>query len=443
MTIEIPLNIKLILDMLQAEGYQAFIYGACIRDYLMGIQPIIWDITTNALPSDIIMLFDDRNGFTAIPAASNYGTVSLIYQGESYRASTFRTGIEHRFADDISEEVRHNDFTMNSIAYSEATGLIDLFGGIHDIAQKTIKCVDNPSDSFKEDPVRILRAIRFEAQHGFVMDDSLIEAILKMKDGLDFYDSERVCNEFTQIMLTDKPSVSIRRLKDLGLLKQLMPEFIPVIGFDTRSSFHAQDVFEHTMSVLDATNPNLSLRLAALLHDIDKPNCLTIDESGEGHCFGHAAGGSLIAKEVLSKLHFDRKTIAAVGVLIKEHMNSYDNTSELSIKRLIHRIGPDNIYNLFELQLADISQNPRSGKDINRINAIRNKCWEVLSRREPITTHDLDITGYDLMPFYASGKEIGDALEFLMDKVIDNPSLNEKGKLLALLEINIPDSPRD
>jgi len=443
MPIEMPLNVKLILDILESEGYQAFIYGACIRDSLLGIQPIIWDITTSALPPDIILIFDDRDGFSAVPAASDYGTVSLIYQGESYRVSTFRTGIEHRFSEDITEEVSHNDFTMNSIAYNDDTGLIDLFNGVDDINKRIIKCTSDPLQSLKEDCVRILRAVRFEAQLGFKMDESLLKVILGIEDEINFYDSEKVCNELTQIMLTDKPSISIRRLYQLGLLKHLMPEIIETIGFDTHSCFHNLDVFEHTMSVLDGSKPNLSLRLAALLHDIDKPNCLTIDESGEGHCYGHAAGGSLIAKELLSRLHFDQKTIDAVCVLIKEHMNSYDSASELSIKRLIRRIGPDNICNLFELQLTDINANPLSGKDINRISAIRNKCWEVLSRREPITTHDLDITGYDLMAFYSSGKEIGDALEYLMDKVIDNPSLNEKGKLLALLEINIPDSHRD
>ena len=443
MSIEMPLNVKLILDILESEGYQAFIYGACIRDSLLGIQPIIWDITTNALPPEIILMFDDRDGFSAVPAASDYGTISLIYQGESYRVSTFRTGIEYRFSEDINEEVSHNDFTMNSIAYNENAGLIDLFNGVNDITNRIIKCTGNPLHSFREDCVRILRAIRFEAQLGFVMDESLIEVIGGIKDEVTFNDSEKVCNELTQIMLTDNPSVSIRRLYQLGLLKQLIPELLPTIGFDTHSYFHDLDVFEHTMSVLDATKPNLSLRLAALLHDIDKPNCLTIDESGEGHCYGHAAGGSLIAKELLSRLHFDQKTIDAVCVLIKEHMNSYDNASELSIKRLIRRIGPDHICDLFELQLADINANPLSGKDINRISSIRNKCWEVLSRREPITTRDLEITGYDLMAFYGSGKEIGDALEYLMDRVIDNPSLNEKGKLLALLEINIPDSHRD
>lgn len=443
MKIEMPVNVKVILDILQAEGFKAFVYGACIRDSLLGINPIIWDITTNALPPDIILLFDDISGFSAVPAASDYGTVSLIYQGENYRVSTFRTGVEHRFSDDIAEELRHSDFTINAIAYNDSEGLIDLFNGVDDINHKVIRCTGNPVNSFNEDYVRILRAVRFEAQLGFVMDNSLLEVILSLKDVLTFNNSEKVCNEFTQILLTDKPSQSIRRLNELGLLKQLIPELIPTIGFDTHSSFHDKDVFEHTMVVIDSTLPNLNLRLAALLHDVDKPNCLTIDDSGEGHCYGHANGGSLIAKEVLSRLNFDEKTICAVCALIKEHMNSFDNASELSIKRLIRRIGPDNICNLFELQLADIKGTPFSGRDINRICAIRNKCWEVLSRREPLTTHDLDITGYDLMAFYPSGKEIGEALEYLLDKVIDNPSLNEKEKLLALLDIDKPEPRRD
>lgn len=443
MSVEMPLNVKLIVDTLESEGHQAFVYGACIRDSLLGKQPIIWDITTSALPPEIILIFDDRDGFTAIPAAIEYGNVSIIYQGENYRVSTFRSDVEHRFSENIGEELKHNDFTMNAIAYNESSGLVDKFEGIRDIENRVIRCIGNPLDSIKRDSVRILRAVRFEAELGFSMNSSLLKAIEDIDHEINFYGSEKVCNELTQLMLIEKPSISIRRLNQLGLLKHLMPEINPTIGFNTRSSFHNLDVFEHTMLVLDGTKPNLSLRLAALLHDIDKPNCLTIDESGEGHCYGHAGGGSLIAKDLLGRLHFDQKTIDAVGVLIKEHMNSYDSSSELSIKRLIRRIGPDNICNLFELQLADIEANPLSGKDVKRISAIRNKCWEVLSRREPITTHDLDITGYDLMAFYSSGKEIGDALEFLMDKVIDNPSLNEKGKLLALLEIDIPDSHRD
>lgn len=434
MQIKIPINVKLILDTLQAEGYQAFIYGACIRDTLLGLQPINWDITTNALPPDIVALFDDRQGFTAIPAIRDYSTISLIYQGGSYNVSTFRTGIKHRFSNDIAEEVKHNDFTMNALAYNEKTGLVDVLGGLNDIKNKLIKCTGDPANSIKEDTVRILRAIRFESQFGFTMDDELVEAIRFFNNPEAFKNSEKVSNELTQILLTDKPSLAIRRMLQLGLLEQIIPELIPAIGFDTRSSFHDKDVFEHTLVVLDHCKPNLTLRLAALFHDIDKPNCLTVDEFGEGHCYGHAAGGSKIAGEVLARLNFDSKTISAVGALIREHMNCYENVTELSIKRLIRRVGLSNVDNLFELQLADTKGSELSGRDVGRITSVRNRCWEVISRREPLTTHDLDISGYDLMPLYPTGKEIGEALEYLLDIVVDNPSLNKKEHLLALLK---------
>lgn len=443
MIIAMPANVKLILDTLQGEGYQAFIYGACVRDSLLGVQPIIWDITTSALPPEVILLFDDRQGFAAIPAASDYGTVSLIYQGENYRVSTFRSGIPHRFSEDIAAELAHNDFTMNSIAYNSREGIVDPYAGLADIEQRVIRCTTNPLDSIQTDSIRMLRAIRFEAQLGFVMDPSLLEAIRSYQDGFSFYNSEKACNEFTQILLTDQPSQSIQRLQELGLLKHLIPELISTIGFDTHSSYHDKDVFAHTLAVLDLTKPDLTLRLATLLHDIGKPACLTIDDSGEGHCYGHAGIGAEMAKSALTRLNFDQKTITAVYSLIKEHMNNYDNSSELSIKRLIRRMGPDNICNLFELQLADIQASPLTGRDLNWIQAIRTKCWEVLSRREPLTTHDLQVTGYDLMPFYSSGKDIGDALEYLLDRVIDNPSLNDKGKLFALLEIGLPEPKRN
>jgi len=435
MKIDIPSNVAVILNVLDSAGYQAFVYGACIRDSLRGIKPISWELTTNALPPDIVQLFDDRKGFSAIPALRDYSSISLIFQGNSYRINTFRTGEENRFTDNIEEELSFNDFTMNSIAYSEKTGLVDPFNGGDDIRNRVIKCTGECVDKLSEDPVRILRAVRFEAQLGFQMDNHLLEAIASLKGTLSFDSSEKVANELTQIMLADNPSVCIRRLLELGLLEKLIPELMPTIGFDTHSSFHDKDVFEHTMTVLDNTKPNLALRLAALFHDIDKPNCLTIDDRGEGHCYSHASLGAQTSRGILTRLNFDRKTLNAVCSLIKEHMNNYDNVSELSIKRLIRRVGPGNLDNLFELQLADIKGSGPSGRDSARIMHVRNKCWEMLSRREPLTTHDLDISGYDLMVLgYDAGEAIGDALDYLLDKVIDNPALNEKKTLLELLK---------
>ena len=434
MKIDMPINVKQILDTLQAQGYQAFIYGACIRDTLLGIKPINWDICTNALPPDVILLFDDRDGCSAIPLVHDYSTVLLIYQGESYKINSFRTDEEHRFSDDIGDELAHSDFTINAMAYNESEGLIDLFGGVSDIKKQIIKCVGNPLDKLQEDSVRIIRAVRFEAQLGLTIDEPLLQLMMSLRDTIRLDNSEKLCNEFTQILLTDQPSISIRRLLELGLLQQLIPELIPTIGFDTHSSYHDKDVFEHSMIVLDQCKPNLILRLAALFHDIDKPNCLTIDADGEGHCYGHAINGSQLAKEVLTRLNFDRKTINAVCALIKEHMNNYVSASELSLKRLIRRVGPNNLDNLFELQLADIKGSELSGRDSAWIISIRNKCWEVMSRREPLTTHDLEINGYDLMPFCSSGKEIGEAMEYLLDQVLENPSLNHKENLVNLLK---------
>jgi len=442
MPIELPNNVRWIINALEAEGFQAYIYGAAIRDALRGMNPIMWDITTNALPSDIIILFDDQKGCSAIPSLQDYGSVTLIVEAESYHVSTFR-GLKHQFSDDIEEELIHNDFTINAMAFNDQHGLLDFFNARHDLTNRIICCTNDPVETILEDHSRVLRAVRFEAQLGFCMDEALQKAIIEKAGSLNFYDSEKACNEITQIMLSTKPSFGVKRLSQLGLLEKILPELLPTVGFDSRSSFHTHDVFGHTMEVLDSTIPDLTLRLAALLHDIDKPNCLTIDEEGEGHCYGHATGSSNIAREALRRLNFDSKTIDVVCALIKEHMNSYENATELSIKKLIRRVGPDNICNLFELQIADIKANPLSGKDLNRIGAIRNKCWELLSRREPLTTHDLKLTGYDLMPYYTSGRQIGEALEFLLDKVIDNPSLNERGKLLALLELNIPESNRN
>jgi tRNA nucleotidyltransferase (CCA-adding enzyme) len=435
MKIKMPENVKTLLNKLHNNGYQAYIYGACIRDYLLGKEPISWDITTNALPNNIVIIFDENEGFSTIPSIQDYGIVTVLFKGESYQVNTFRTGEERRFADDINEDLLYKDFTMDSIAYNEQEGLLDPYNGVGDIKNRLIRCARNPFEQMQEDSVRILRAIRFETQLGFNIEPKLLQAIKDLKDSIPTSGSERVRNEFIQILLSEQPSQGIRRLLELGLLERLIPELIPTIGFDTRSSYHDKDVFEHTLVVLDNTEPNLTLRLAALLHDIDKPNCLTIDEDGEGHCYGHASSSSEIARTILGRLNFDRKTVKAVTALIKEHMNDFVNISDLSIKRLIRRVGLDNIDRLFELQLADIKGSELSGRDPDRTMKIRNKCFEVLSRREPLTVHDLDISGYDLLSLgYPPGKEIGEVMDYLLDQVVDNPALNQRDTLITLLK---------
>lgn len=434
MIVDIPKNVRLILKRLNQNDFQAYVYGACIRDLLLGKEPINWDITTDALTPDIVSLFDGE-GFHSIPETHDFCSVLVVYEGQGYKVGTFQTGQDRRFTSDIKLSLLHNDFTMNAVAYNDREGAIDPYNGIEDIHQKLLRCPGNPVDRIKEDSTRVLRAIRFEAQLGFEMDEALLDAIAAMKDTVPASNSEKACNELTQILLSYKPSVSIRRMLRLGLLERLIPELMPTIGFDTKSSYHDLDVFEHTMVVMDYTKPSLSLRLAALFHDIAKPNCLTIDEQGEGHCYGHAQSSAVMAEIIMSRLGFDRKTIAAVASMINEHMNDYESTSDLSIKRLARRVGVDNIDNLFELQLADIKGSDRSGKDPNRIRDVRNKCWEVISRREPLSTHDLDINGYDLMSMgYPPGREIGEALEYLLDMVVDNPVLNKKQTLISLLE---------
>ncbi|MGS0763696.1 CCA tRNA nucleotidyltransferase [Syntrophomonas curvata] len=433
--INMPENVREILIKLHDNGYKAYIYGACIRDCLLGKEPITWDITTSALPNDIVVIFDEKEGFATIPSIEDYGVVTVVFKEESYRINTFRTGEARRFTDDINQDLLHKDFTMDSIAYNEEEGLLDPYDGVEDIKNRLLRCARNPYDQMREDSVRILRAVRFETELGFKIDAELLQAIKDLKNSVPVSGSERVCNELIQIILSDVPSRGIRRLMELGLLEVLMPELIPTIGFDTRSSYHDKDVFEHSLIVMDSTEPNLTLRLAALLHDIDKPNCLTVDEQGEGHCYGHASGGGEMARTILERLDFDRKTIKAVSALIKEHMNDYDNITDLSIKRLIRRVGPDNIDRLFALQLADIKGAKLSGRDPERIMKIRNKCWEVLSRHEPLTVHDLDISGYDLLTLgYPPGKEIGEGMSYLLDKVVDNPGLNQRDTLIALLK---------
>ncbi len=258
MKINMPENVQTILEKLHSNGYEAYIYGACIRDYLLGKQPISWDITTNALPNNTIVIFDENEGFTSIPSVEDYGIVTVHFKGESYQVNAFRTGEERRFADDINEDLLHKDFTMNSIAYNEQAGVVDPYNGVGDIENRLIRCAQNPYKQIQEDSARILRAVRFESQLGFKIEAELLQAMKDLKDSVPASGSARVRNEFIQILLSELPSQGIRRLLELGLLERLIPELMPAIGFDTRSSYHDKDVFEHSLVVLDTTEPNLT-----------------------------------------------------------------------------------------------------------------------------------------------------------------------------------------
>ncbi|KNF09973.1 tRNA nucleotidyltransferase/poly(A) polymerase [Gottschalkia purinilytica] len=444
MKIVYPEEVKIILDTLKGKGYKGYIVGGCVRDYLLKKIPQDWDICTNATPNEMLNIFKN---FKVIPTGIKHGTISVIVNNKIFEVTTFRTEKEYinnrkpsevEFTRDLKDDLKRRDFTINALAYNDEDGLIDLFCGIEDLEKSLIKCVGDPYERFQEDALRILRGVRFATKLNFNIDNETFDAMHNKRELLKNISKERIREELVKILLSDKPSTGIRMLSELDLLKYTIPDIEECIGFEQKNPNHDKDIFEHTMCVLDNTEPKLNLRLAALLHDIGKPKCFTTDEKGIGHFYGHAKIGEELSEKILRSLKFDNDTILSVKILVEYHMSLYNFEKDKSVKKFINKVGLNNIEDLLKLQIAD-RKGTKEGRDFNEICEFKNRYEEILNKKEPLSFKDLKINGHDIMELgFSQGKVIGEILKYLLDKVLEDPSLNNKDKLFKLVkEIDI------
>lgn len=355
----IPEYINTILYKLEESGHKAYIVGGSVRDLILGKTPHDYDITTSAIPDEIQRIFRD---FKTLLIGKQFGTVVVVQETNNTEVTTFRSEGKYLdgrrpsevfFSEDIYEDLSRRDFTINAIAYNNKEGIIDPFNGQMDIEDRIIRCVGNPMERFREDHLRILRAVRFSSQLGFEIEDDTYSACRELSSSLNGISAERIREELFKIILAENPSHGIRLIRDLNILEIVIPELMDAIGFDQKNPNHDKDVFEHIMCVLDKTPPILSVRLAALFHDIGKPHTLTVDEKGVGHFYGHDKLGAKIAEKILLRLNSSRDLIDEVTTMIKEHMSHHNNMKDRGLKRQISRVGKDHIFNLMELQKAD------------------------------------------------------------------------------------------
>lgn len=441
--IDIPTEVQFILKTLENNKFKAFIVGGCVRDSIMNIKPHDWDITTNALPEQIIKVFKNT-GYNIIPTGLKHGTISIMIHGEGYEITTFRIdGVyndcrhpnEVIFTEDIIEDLSRRDFTINAMAIGIDGQLIDPFHGIKDIENKMIKCVGNPLDRFNEDALRMMRAIRFSCKLGFEIEQNIINSICDLKSNIQYVSTERIRDEFCKILISDNPANGMCNLIQTGIMKFIIPELIETIKFNQYNIHHDKDVFWHTMSVMENIEPVLELRLSALLHDIGKPQCFTIDESGQGHFYSHQKISSDMAREVLRRLKFDNKTIDKVSLLVYEHMSRYDNLRTPNIKKFINRVGINNLESLFSLQIADIKGCAKEYRSFENVLKLKKQCYEIINEKQPLTVKDLEINGNDLINLgIKQGKEIGNILNKLLEIVLESPNMNDKNKLLDIIK---------
>ncbi len=440
MVFNIPNYVKRIIEKFEDKGFNAYIVGGSVRDILIGKDPSDYDVNTDALPEEIEDIFKD---YRTLDVGKKFGTVVIVQEEGIVEVTTFRSDGEYidgrkpeevYFSKNLLDDLSRRDFTINAMAYNEKTGVIDYFNGRDDLNNKQIKTVGEPAYRFKEDYLRIMRAIRFATQLEFSIDKETIDACRLYGEYISNISIERVREEFFKILLSKKPSYGIRLLEDINILGILLPELIETVGFNQHNPNHDKDVYEHTLSVLDDTPPILHLRLAALFHDIGKPKTFTRDENGVGHFYGHDKLGANMAKEILQRLKSSNELIEKVTILIDKHMSQHDDIGEKGLKRLISKVGEEDIFILLELQKSDrISSNKNA--NIEDLLEREKKIKDIIENKEVYEKNQLAINGNDMIELgYKQGKVIGEILDYLLEQVLEKPELNEKLKLIEIVK---------
>ena len=308
--IEIPAGAARILKVLEANGYEAYVVGGCVRDSLLGKQPHDWDITTSALPLQVKALFS-----RTIDTGLKHGTVTIPSgRGEAYEVTTYRIDGEYldgrhpsevTFTASLREDLKRRDFTINAMAYNEKDGLQDFFDGISDLETHRIRAVGDPKKRFEEDALRILRAVRFSAQLGYTVEEGTLRAMRTLAPTLARISAERIAAELEKILVSPHPD-RLRMAYECGITAVILPEFDRCMETPQNNPHHIYNVGEHTMCALMQARPDRILRTAILLHDVGKPLCRSTDEKGIDHFYGHPEAGAKIAEEILRRLESAR-----------------------------------------------------------------------------------------------------------------------------------------
>jgi len=398
-----------IIKRLNDSGYEAFMVGGCIRNLIMGEEARDWDITTKAALEEIVEVFRD---FKVVPVGKKFGILTVVINHINYEVSTFKKNKTVQ-TPNLFEDLRHRDFTINALVWREE-GIIDYFNGIEDIKQKIIKGVEDPAERIKEDPLRMLRAIRLACELDFKIDKATLQAIERNDSLIKKVSSERIRDEFIKILLSNYLRRGFKLLHRLGLLRFIMPELQNYAGI-SRENFHKdEDLLEYTLDVAASLPPDLNLRLSALLYNIKSTSHL--NEKKE------------IIIKVLRRTRFKNAVIKKVIMLTQENWQDIDFSKKIYIRQLASRIGMENLEDIWKLKKAFImgSRNSKRFKSVE-IERAENNIRKTLQEKPPVSLKDLAVKGKDLIELgYQEGKEIGEALNKLLKIVIEKPELNKK-----------------
>ncbi len=423
---QIPKFVTFILNRLKESDHQAYIVGGAVRDVCLGRRPMDWDVTTSASVDEIKTIFRDTRFF-----ALKHETVTLVNEGRHFEVTAFR-GLENSIQDDLA----HRDFTINAMAYDMAKAeILDFHNGRKDIARKFIKATKDPEARFKEDPLRILRAVRLAAEFNFRIETDTRDTMKNLAPMLLSIAPERIRDELMKILMCPRPSKGIKKMRSTGLLEHIIPELLE--GYMIRqNSYHKYTIFRHIMETVDIAGPEPILKLAALFHDIAKPR-VREKIKGEWHFYGHEKASAELALEIMERLRFSKDMIKRTTALIRHHIIDYNSKwTDGAIRRLIRRVGKDQVSDLLTFRKADILAHGLHDHMLDLLAELQNRV-EGLTKNPVVTkTRDLAIDGRAVMNILglSPGDEVGNALNILVDKVTDNPQLNTEEHLTTILE---------
>lgn len=432
----IPSKAAEIIQELTVHGFEAYAVGGCVRDSILGREPEDWDITTSARPEQVKAIFQ-----RTVDTGIEHGTVTVLMDREQFEVTTYRVDGEyedHRhpkevtFTASLEEDLKRRDFTINAMAYNPETGLVNIFNGIEDLKNQVIRCVGNPGERFDEDALRILRAIRFSAQLGFQIDAETQRAMSERAEDLKEVSAERIRVELVKLLVSGHPEY-IREACRLGITRVVLPEYDRIVGVAQHTPNHIYDVEEHTLLALKNIEADSVLRLTMLFHDFGKPIVKKTD--GDRDIFyKHPEVSAEICRKILKRLKFDNHTLEKVYRLVKWHGLKY-LPNDISVRRALNRVGSDIFEDFIKVQRADISaKNPAVvPKKMKQLAEKEDIYRNIIRRGDCFAVKMLAVNGRDLLEAgIPQGPMLGAVLERLVERVIDEPELNDREKLLAL-----------
>ena len=431
-----PDYILKILERFRKAGFEAFVAGGAVRDGLAGRKPDDFDLCTPALPEETEALFSDRK---VIRTGMRHGTVTVLSEGGPVEITTYRREGNYSdgrhpdevcFVKDLRDDMSRRDFTVNAMAFSPETGVIDYFGGIQDLQDGVLRCVGDPEKRFSEDGLRIMRALRFMSVRGWSPDPALDAALISCRHMLEKVAYERIDEEFLKFLSGQRAAELLDRYREV--FAAVIPELRMMFDFDQKSPYHDRDVWHHTLAAVGTIRPDPQLRMTMLLHDIAKPAVYREDENGRGHFKGHQEKGAGIAEEILRRMRFPKSFIEETVTLVREH-DLKIRADRPMVRLYLNRLGEETLRKLMEVQLADASgkyeQYLQPAEE--RIRKVQEMIDRVIEEKDCISLASLEVGGKDLLEAgLEKGRALGETLDYLLGEVMNDRIPNEKKELL-------------